>query len=605
MRSWIARQLHPVRGSVQPNRIILDPDLLLSDAEIAELNGLGEAATAADWLELRRIYEESGRYRPVDEVPLVLVVRSSEFRERRQLPYDIEQRADVVRVRLALADPLRSLVLDLQDEAQDVAIDAAVGSDPLGGVLQAVWGIRIGAEGGSDVAEVDAMVRLRTDPTVPGGLFLLLKDRLKDPLARGLAEEPPNMGPLQHAWSDWVATGSDSPSALLFERVGARIVSLFHGGMLLPVRSNRDLPGWASAGVEQPGWLSVAESMLATPPVDEAPAGVAEWVRLAEWWGEVRMALALGAPGTAELAAGSWEQWEQWDERFRSFLHDDLGKLLSSAAGRPQTVNRIAPFLARRLREGHTERIMLVVFDGMGFPHWSMVRRETGLTVADASGVLAMAPSLTPVSRQAIFAGALLLTFPGCLENTKKEGELWRRFWENEGVPVTAVGYKNIEGTQAIEVPHFPTEQVVGVVVRAIDELMHTSELLGEAQFGANVETWLKHGFVRELVERAAADGFEVWFTADHGSLEVVPLGRPMEGLAVDTAGTRVRLYATEALREQSKADGDLWDPPGMPTEGPYPLFPWGRFGLRHGVRVTHGGLSFDEMIVPFVRVEP
>lgn len=141
--------------------------------------------------------------------------------------------------------------------------------------------------------------------------------------------------------------------------------------------------------------------------------------------------------------------------------------------------------------------------------------------------------------------------------------------------------------------------------MRAIDELMHTSEMLGEAQFAANVETWLRHGFVRELVERASADGYEVWFTADHGSLEVVPLGRPMEGLAVDTAGTRVRLYATKALREQSKADGDLWDPPGMPEHGPYPLFPWGRFGLRHDVRVTHGGLSFDEMIVPFVRVLP
>jgi hypothetical protein len=248
---------------------------------------------------------------------------------------------------------------------------------------------------------------------------------------------------------------------------------------------------------------------------------------------------------------------------------------------------------------------LLVVFDGMGFPHWSLLRREARLTVTDASGVLAMAPSLTPVSRQTILAGALPLTFPDYLENTRMEGELWRRFWENEGIPVTAVGYYNIEGVASAEVPNFPTERVVGVVVRAIDELMHTSELLGEAQFAENVRTWLRHGFVRELVERGSEGEFEVWFTADHGSLEVVPLGRPMEGLAVDTAGTRVRLYTSSALRDQSKADGDPWDPPGMPADGPFSLFPWGRYGLRHDVRVTHGGLSFDEMIVPFVRVEP
>jgi len=375
--------------------------------------------------------------------------------------------------------------------------------------------------------------------------------------------------------------------------------------MMTPVVAERQVPEWAFAGVRHPGWIEAAEILLESAPFDSPPSDIAEWVRLAEWWGEVRLALSMGAPATAHLAEPAWEMWLPWDESFRRFLHEDFGKMLSSSTGRPQSVNRIGPYLARRLREGKAERIMLVVFDGMGFPHWSLMRRHAKLKVVDASGVIAMAPSLTPISRQAIFAGALPLTFSDNLDNTRKEGDLWRRMWDGEGVSVTSVGYKNIEGPDALEVPHFPSERVVGIVVRAIDELMHTSELLGEAQFAANVETWLKHDFVRALVEQASSDGFEVWFTADHGSIEVVPLGRPMEGLAVDTAGTRVRLYPTEALRDQSKADGDPWDPPGMPSDGPYPLFPWGRYGLRHGVRVTHGGLSFDEMIVPFVRVKP
>lgn len=148
-------------------------------------------------------------------------------------------------------------------------------------------------------------------------------------------------------------------------------------------------------------------------------------------------------------------------------------------------------------------------------------------------------------------------------------------------------------------------DQLVGVVVRAIDELMHSAEMFGEAQFAASVDLWLRHGFVKDMVQSAASEDFEIWFTADHGGIEAQPIGRPMDGLGVDTAGTRVRLYSTPALRQQSKAEGDIWDPPGMPDEGPYPLFARGREGMRHGVRVTHGGLSFDEMIVPFVRVEP
>lgn len=604
MRSWVRRQLRQVYESVRPIRIVLDPDRIMSDEEIAELSELGAVAVALDWLELRRIYEASGRHRPMDEAPLVIVVRSTDFREARHLPYDIEQRADVVRVLLAVPPSVRPIVLGLPEDLQEAAIEAATGSDPLGEILRTVWGIQLPADGATEAVEVDTLVRLRTDPTAPAEVFPLLMGRIRSPLARGLAEDPINVLPLQRAWEDWVAHGHDSAWHGLFVRIGPRIASLFHVGILRPVPIARDLPAWAKAGVEQPGWLSAAETLLESPPV-ESPANVGDWIRLAEWWGEVRLALALGSPETAELSQQSWERWAGWDEKFRAFLHNDFGKLMSSSAARPQTVNRIAPFLARRLREGHAERVMLVVFDGMGFPHWSLIRRQAGLSVTDASGVIAMAPSLTPISRQAIFAGALPLAFPDCLENTKMEEKLWQKFWENEGLPVTAIGYENLEGTGPLDVPHFPTEQAVGVVVRAVDELMHTSEMLGETQFAANVETWLRHGFVRELVERASADGYEVWFTADHGSLEVVPLGRPMEGLAVDTAGTRVRLYATKALREQSKADGDLWDPPGMPEQGPYPLFPWGRFGLRHDVRVTHGGLSFDEMIVPFVRVLP
>jgi hypothetical protein len=247
---------------------------------------------------------------------------------------------------------------------------------------------------------------------------------------------------------------------------------------------------------------------------------------------------------------------------------------------------------------------MLVVFDGMGFPSWSLLRRSLDLAILEASGVLAMAPTLTPISRQAIFAGNLPLTFSDCLTDTKCEGSLWRSFWENEGIPSsTEVRYNNIEGVTPPEVPSLDEAKVFGIVVRAMDELMHTSEMLGESQFMGNVTTWANHDFVRELIQRASAEGFEIWLTADHGHLEVVPLGRPMEGLAVDTAGTRVRLYASKALRDQSKAEGDDWLPPGLPDFGPFPLFPWGRYGFRHDVRVTHGGLSFDEMIVPLVRV--
>jgi hypothetical protein len=78
-----------------------------------------------------------------------------------------------------------------------------------------------------------------------------------------------------------------------------------------------------------------------------------------------------------------------------------------------------------------------------------------------------------------------------------------------------------------------------------------------------------------------------------------------MEGPLVDHAGTRVRLYENAVLRDTARPDGIEWDPPGLPP-GKAPLFAAGRTGYHSGGRkVSHGGLSLDEVIVPFARVVP
>jgi hypothetical protein len=96
-----------------------------------------------------------------------------------------------------------------------------------------------------------------------------------------------------------------------------------------------------------------------------------------------------------------------------------------------------------------------------------------------------------------------------------------------------------------------------------------------------------------------------VWITADHGNLEAVAIDHlPQEGLVVDRHGERVRFYATRQLRDNARADGIAWDPPGLPPSTSL-LFAAGRSAFIRGddPAVVHGGLSFDEMIVPLVRV--
>ena len=274
------------------------------------------------------------------------------------------------------------------------------------------------------------------------------------------------------------------------------------------------------------------------------------------------------------------------------------------SAGAALTVNRIAAFLARRMRSAEASRILLIVLDGMGLAQWVVVRDLLNVNVQFASASLAVVPTLTAISRQAIFAGRLPVDFAESVGTTDREPKRWSDFWAEEGIPSRDVAFRVLLGAEVDEVPSlqagFP---VVGLVVKAIDEMLHGAKLLGDAQLQSAIETWIEHGFLKALLREADSNGYETWITSDHGNLETLPSGRVMEGLMVETAGVRVRCYPDQSLRDGRLADGEPWDPPGLPG-GIYPLFAPGRSGYFSGrVRVTHGGISLDEVIVPLARV--
>src|SRR6266850_1892939 len=82
----------------------------------------------------------------------------------------------------------------------------------------------------------------------------------------------------------------------------------------------------------------------------------------------------------------------------------------------------------------------------------------------------------------------------------------------------------------------------------------------------------------------------------------------PPEGAVADLRGERVRVYPNPALRAQVQArfpDALAWPAPGLP-ENYFPLLAPGRSAfVQEGVRIVgHGGITLEELIVPFIRIE-
>jgi len=601
LNRWVARLLDPALAS---GRVVvaLDADRWLDPAEVSD----AEVVPVDDWWALRRAWERAGKYRGADARPLLIVITDATLGRPEYLPWDIFTSATCVRIRPPVDTALLSLLREVPGNRLDVVVDAVEKNprDAVGTLLAQGWFLALSADA-TEVAELEAVVRLLDDPVVGPETWRAVRNRIRTPLAAALAAEPPNAQPLQQAWNDWAARGNESDAHDTLSVAGRHLMPLFEIGLLERASPSTSLPEWARALAEPVDLIAEARALLDHAP--SQPTDSAGWLELAAWWGRLRSLIAEAPPEQALLdEANAW--WLAIDSAFAPWLRSGaLATAMTSASATwPATVANIAPFLARRIRAGTTRRLLLVVVDGMGWAQWDIIKSASSFSVLQERGTLAMVPTLTSVSRQAILAGLLPLHFADSLTGTEKERARWQSLWRRElGETVPPAWYTKTVGRFPRDIPDLQGAEVSAVVVNAVDELMHGA-VMGDRQLALDVRSWAQHGFLDALVTNATDDNYEVWITADHGNVEARPLGNPrFEGLAVEHSGSRVRWYATPELAEASSAEGVYWpNPPGLPSDRCFAIFAPGRGGFfGSGPRMAHGGLSVDEVIVPLAQV--
>ena len=121
------------------------------------------------------------------------------------------------------------------------------------------------------------------------------------------------------------------------------------------------------------------------------------------------------------------------------------------------------------------------------------------------------------------------------------------------------------------------------------------------------LDRWVRTGFVERLFAFLLGEGFSIYVTADHGNVDATGVGRPNQGVIAESRGERVRVYRSESLRADSAAayPGTIsLDIAGLPANFT-PLFAGRRsaFVPDGDQVVVHGGVSVEELIVPFVKV--
>ncbi|RWD51599.1 MAG: BREX-3 system phosphatase PglZ [Mesorhizobium sp.] len=469
----------------------------------------------------------------------------------------------------------------------------------------------------------------------------ILKDTVLGelPIAALLSSKSYMVRAVQDAWSrfliEYGVQSTRAPDTALTEALPAVSVpfehpdvrgivdTMFLEGILQPVStqgSPAGLPDWVKVGlVDNPYTLGdlvregVRRIAVDLPSIDSSHR---DWAEFARRLGEVIFRFNnLNAGIAAPLQEQVQRLQRDADERLKDWLFKHFADLPSLPAAKgPVMVHHVPRYLALRRNAGE-ERIALLVFDGLAMDQWIQIReylveRVPGLAV-DENACFAWLPTVTSVSRQALFSGLKPREFSKSIETTTQEPSLWKRFWEENGLRTGEIFYqKGIKRINQLadlgEAISKPEIKVAGIVVDMIDELVHGA-MLGKRGISRQITEWCETGFIEGLLGLIAQHGYQAYLTSDHGNVEAEGVGQLPQGTLPELSGARVRTYRSEELASTVPAgvSGFRFDAAGLPSD----FLPFyadnGKAFCKKGEQVAaHGGLSAEELLVPFIKIK-
>ena len=437
---------------------------------------------------------------------------------------------------------------------------------------------------------------------------------------------------LQAQWSVYLrslADGTRNDLIVPFDDQDIRVFinDLFAEGYLTPVEFEQLPAGhWASIGIvsnhqnpllKQYRHLFEVISKRFTQ-LREGASRAMEWGGIASDFGRLMsLSYELASELTDEQFIDLHQLESELEQSFSQWAQESYSSLLNEPTVKyPPILHKVAPWLQQKV-VANNRRVCLLVMDGMGFQQWAVIRKHiqgSGALRLEEGHCFAWVPTITSISRQALFAGKAPYYFARDVLNTTNEGKHWQAFWKNEGLSEREIGYqKTLERIDQTGFEKLITNRrlkVLGAVINFIDDQMHGIVETGMAGLNGQVATWVQQWNFASKLEAMVNAGFDVVITADHGGQACKGSGRISDGVSAETKGERVRIYTHQSLREKAAADYPEpvieWPPSrsALP-DNLYPMLSLANaaFVQKGSAVVGHGGISLHEVIVPLALV--
>ena len=246
----------------------------------------------------------------------------------------------------------------------------------------------------------------------------------------------------------------------------------------------------------------------------------------------------------------------------------------------------------------HSEKAAIIVMDGMSEFDWTILKRSfTGICYCQ-SAAFAMIPSTTSISRQCLLSGK----YPSQLIEPWKQSKEKNEFYEC----ARKYGYRDnqIDYERGYDASFSAFVKCGAVIILDIDELVH-AQYQGRVGMLNDDIVLMKQNKLAGLTKRLLKEGFDVYITADHGNTPCTGLGRLTgSGVEVETRSHQMVVLKNFANKDSLIERYGLLEYPKyyLPKDYDYLICDVGdSLDIKGENVMTHGGISLDEVVVPFI----
>jgi hypothetical protein len=218
-----------------------------------------------------------------------------------------------------------------------------------------------------------------------------------------------------------------------------------------------------------------------------------------------------------------------------------------------------------------------------------------------------MLPSDTSFSRTALFSGLLPVHIDELNMKNKTEEKLFKEsLRRNFNISESDIYFQRCSGPDEIPEDYaFEDYQAVGIIFSFIDEFVHGKNMNKSLIIGL-LEKYLEQTQLEKIIQSLLNKGYYVYFSSDHGNILAKGNGtRPSRDLFESRSRRYLKSAHQNILAEYVTPQSLLIQlKETIGDEYLLLLADNSMFNTKGKTGLTHGGISLEEVVIPFIEVK-